>query len=59
MPIYRYSRTIPKDIQIQSSTKSVDNNLKIPTNPFEIMEKIRRANSMNDATVHPMLLMMH
>ena len=39
-----------KDMQIESSTKSGDNNLKIPTNPFEILDKIRRANSMNDAT---------
>ena len=25
-------------------------NLDLPTNPFEIIDKIRRANSMNDAT---------
>tara|TARA_Y100000589_G_scaffold144310_1_gene137830 strand:+ start:279 stop:443 length:165 start_codon:yes stop_codon:yes gene_type:complete len=25
-------------------------NLDLPTNPFEIVDRIRRANSMNDAT---------
>jgi len=25
-------------------------NLDLPTNPFEIIDRIRRANSMNDAT---------
>ena len=27
-----------------------ENNLNFPTNPFEIVDRIRRANSMNDAT---------
>ena len=27
-----------------------DNNLDFPTNPFEIVDRLRRANSMNDAT---------
>ena len=27
-----------------------DDNLDFPTNPFEIVDKLRRANSMNDAT---------
>ena len=27
-----------------------ENNLNLPTNPFEIVDRIRRANSMNDAT---------
>ena len=35
---------------IDSSTKVDDNISGIPTNPFEIVEKIRRYNSMNDAT---------
>ena len=38
-----------KDIQIESSTKPNENNLDL-SNPFEIVEMIRRANSMNDAT---------
>ena len=39
-----------RDIEIDSSTKSDGNNSKVPTNPFEIVEMIRRSNSMNDAT---------
>ena len=39
-----------KDIQIESSTKSEGNNTDIPSDPFQIIEMIRRANSMNDAT---------
>ena len=39
-----------RDIEIDSSTKSDNNSTDLPTNPFEIVEMIRRANSMNDAT---------
>ena len=39
-----------KDIQIDSSTKSEETSTDIPTNPFELVEMIRRANSMEDAT---------
>ena len=39
-----------KEIEIDSSTKFDTNNSALPTNPFEIVEMIRRANSMNDAT---------
>ena len=39
-----------KDIQKDSSTKSDDSSSDLPTNPFEIVRMIRRANSMNDAT---------
>ena len=28
-----------------------DDNFDLPTNPFEIVDRIRRANSMNDATI--------
>jgi len=38
------------EIEINSSTKSDDNSSAFPTNPFEIVEMFRRANSMNDAT---------
>ena len=38
------------EIEIDSSTKLDPNNSALPTNPFEIVEMIRRANSMNDAT---------
>ena len=39
-----------KDIQIDSTTKPNENSSDLPTNPFELVEMIRRANSMNDAT---------
>ena len=39
-----------EELQIDSSTKTNDDSSVIPTNPFEIVEMIRRYNSMNDAT---------
>ena len=39
-----------KEIEIDSSTKLETNSSDLPTNPFEIVEMLRRANSMNDAT---------
>ena len=39
-----------RDIQIENSTKSSQQSSDLPSNPFELVEMIRRANSMNDAT---------
>ena len=39
-----------EELEIDSSTKSDENSSVIPTNPFEIVEMIRRQNSLNDAT---------
>ena len=39
-----------EELEIDSSTKKDDNSSAIPTNPFEIVEMIRRRNSLNDAT---------
>ena len=39
-----------EELQIDSSTKSQEDSSSIPTNPFEIVEMIRRFNSLNDAT---------
>ena len=39
-----------EEVQIDSSTKTDDEKSVIPTNPFEIVEMIRRYNSMSDAT---------
>ena len=39
-----------EDLQIDSSTKADEDKSAIPTNPFEIVEMIRRFNSLNDAT---------
>ncbi len=38
------------EIKIDSSTKLETNSSDLPSNPFEIVEMLRRANSMNDAT---------
>ena len=39
-----------EEFEIDSSTKTADDSSALPTNPFEIVEMIRRQNSMNDAT---------
>ena len=39
-----------EEFEIDTSTKTEEDNSVIPTNPFELVEMIRRANSMNDAT---------
>ena len=42
--------TFLNEIEIKSSTKLETNTSDLPTNPFEIVEMLRRTNSMNDAT---------
>ena len=37
-------------LEIDNSTKTDEDSQFLPTNPFEIVEMIRRQNSMNDAT---------
>ena len=39
-----------EELDIDNSTKIEDDSSGIPTNPFEIVEMIRRYNSFNDAT---------
>ena len=39
-----------EELEIDASTKKDDSGSVIPTNPFEIVEMIRRQNSLNDAT---------
>ena len=39
-----------EELEIDNSTKTEDDSSVLPTNPFEIVEMIRRQNSMNDAT---------
>tara|TARA_Y100000287_G_C13936178_1_gene217174 strand:- start:165 stop:458 length:294 start_codon:yes stop_codon:yes gene_type:complete len=36
--------------EIDTSTKTEEGSTVIPTNPFELVEMIRRQNSLNDAT---------
>ena len=38
------------ELEIDTSTKRDENSSVIPTNPFELVEMIRRQNSMNNAT---------
>ena len=38
------------ELEIDTSTKTEDDSSVLPTNPFELVEMIRRQNSMNDAT---------
>ena len=40
-----------EELEIDSSTKIEDESSVLPNNPFELVEMIRRQNSMNDATV--------
>ena len=39
-----------EELEIDTSTKTEDDSSAFPTNPFELVEMIRRQNSMNDAT---------
>ena len=39
-----------EELEIDTSTKIEDDSSVLPTNPFEIVEMIRRQNRMNDAT---------
>ena len=39
-----------EEMELDTSTKQDESSQVIPTNPFEIVEKIRRYNSLNDAT---------
>ena len=39
-----------EELEIDTSTKTEDDSSVLPTNPFELVEMIRRFNSLNDAT---------
>ena len=39
-----------EELEIDTSTKTEDDSSFLPSNPFELVEMIRRHNSMNDAT---------
>ncbi len=39
-----------EELEIDTSTKTEDDRSALPTNPFELVEMIRRQNSMIDAT---------
>ena len=41
---------LSEELEIDTSTKPEDDSSVLPTNPFELVEMIRRQNSLNDAT---------
>ena len=47
---YLNAEYLLKELEIDTSTKTEDDSSGLPTNPFELVEMIRRQNSMNDAT---------
>ena len=47
---YLNSEYLFEELEIDTSTKTEDDSSALPTNPFELVEMIRRQNSMNDAT---------
>ena len=47
---YLNAEYLLKELEIDSSTKTEEDGSALPTNPFELVEMIRRQNSMNDAT---------
>ena len=47
---YLYAEYLFKELEIDTSTKTEEDSSVLPTNPFELVEMIRRQNMMNDAT---------
>ena len=47
---YLFAEYSFEELEIDTSTKPEDDSSLLPTNPFELVEMIRRQNSMNDAT---------
>ena len=47
---YLFAEYSFEDLEIDSSTKTQEDSSLLPTNPFEIVEMIRKQNSLNDAT---------
>ena len=41
---------LSEELEIDTTTKKDDSGSVLPTNPFELVEMIRRQNSLNDAT---------
>ena len=47
---YLNAEYLYEELEMDTSTKTKDNSSVLPTNPFEIVEMIRKQNIMNDAT---------
>ena len=48
--VYLNAEYLFEELEIDNSTKTEEDSSLIPANPFELVEMIRRQNSMNDAT---------
>ena len=40
-----------EELELNNTQDALETNKSIPTNPFEIIDMLRKANSMNDATI--------
>ena len=47
---YLNAEYLLQELEIDTSTKTENDSSALPTNPFELVEMIRRQNSMQDAT---------
>ena len=47
---YLVAEYIIEELEMDTSTKTDEESSALPTNPFEIVEMIRRQNSLNNAT---------
>ena len=47
---YLNAEYLYEELEIDTSTKTENDSSVIPANPFELVEMIRKYNSMNDAT---------
>ena len=47
---YLNAQYLLEELEIDTSTKTENDSSVLPSNPFELVEMIRRQNSMNDAT---------
>ena len=47
---YLNAEYLYEELEIDTSTKNEDNSSALPTNPFELVEMIRRKNRLNNAT---------
>ena len=47
---YLKAEYLLEEYEVDTSTKTEEDNSVIPTNPFELVEMLRRINSLNNAT---------
>ena len=47
---YLFAEYSFEELEVDTSTKPEEDSSVLPTNPFELVEMIRRQNSLNDAT---------